>query len=184
MAGSSKAYIKGFFDNVRERIEERAEENFIQMLPMLAFLMHSYAEEALKKARKSSMTGNFINSFGIALYKDGRFVAVGTTHDEEGKNPIQVTLASGDTFRKGRKRYEGRKQYRKFTPTEGTHRFFANQEVINWLSRYPPTRSKGFSFRAVSVVDYSESVGGDKVLLRLADDIERSGGLISEFHLG
>lgn len=181
---SSKSYIKGFFDNIRERIEDKAQENLEEMLPMLAFIMHGYAEEEMKKHKARSMTGNFINSFGIALYKDGVFVAVGTTHDEEGKAPIQVTLASGDTFRKGRKRYEGRKQFHTFKAPEGTHKFFANEEVLSWLSKYPPTRKKGFSFRAVSVVDYSDSVGGTQVLLRLADDIESAGGFVSEFNLG
>ena len=176
--------IKGFFDGVSERLAERAEDNLVQMLPTLAFLMHSYAKEELKKHKKSSMTGNFINSFGIALYKDGKFVAVSTTHDEEGKSPIQVTLASGDTFRQGRKRYEGRKQFHTFEAEEGTHNIFANVEVLNWLKRYPPTKKKGFSFRAVSVVDYADVVGGDNVLLRLADDIEGAGAIVNEFHLG
>lgn len=175
--------IKGFFDNVREQVEARAEKKLTQQLPLLSFLMHEYAEEALKKNKKSSMTGNFINSFGVALYKDGRFIAISTTHQEEGKTPIQVTLASGDTFRKGRKRYGGSKQFHRFKAPEGTQRIFANQEVVSWLKRYPPTRKKGFSFRAVTVVGYADTVGGSTVLLRLADDIDKSGGIVSEFHL-
>lgn len=180
----SKTSIKGFFKNLHSEIEDRAEENLKDMLPTLSFLMHEYAEEEMKKLNKSSMTGNFINSFGIALYKDGKFLAVGTTHDEEGRDPIQVTLATGDTFRKRRRRYSGSKQMHKFVATEGTKHIFANVEVLNWLRRYPPTRKEGFAFRAVSIVDYNESVGGDKVLLRLADDIEQSGGIITQFNLG
>lgn len=176
--------IKGFFDNVEKRLAERAEDNLRQMLPNIAFIIHGYAKEALKQAKKSSMTGNFINSFGVALYKDGKFVAVGTTHDEEGKSPVRVTLASGETFERWSTRYEGRKQFHAFTAPEGTSHIFANEEVVNWLRRYPPTKKKGFSFRVVSVVDYAKSLGGENVLLRIADDIESAGGIINEFRLG
>ena len=176
--------IKGYFDNIRERVEKRAEENLIEALPILSDMVHDYAEQELKKRKKSSMTGNFINSFGIALYKNGKFVAVGTTHDIEGESPTQVTLANGDTFAKWRQRYDGRMQFHTFEAPTGTHRIFANQEVIKWLSQYPPTKSKGFSFRAVTVVDYADEVGGTEVLLRLADDIENYGGIVSQFNLG
>jgi len=162
-----------------KKVEERLTEN----LPIIADMMHEYAEEELKKLKKSSMTGNFINSFGVALYKDGKLVAIGTTHDIEGESPTQVTLASGDTFTKWRMRYTGKMQFHTFTAPEGTHRFYANEEVLRWLSRYPPSKKKGFAFRVVSVVDYSDKIGGDTVLLRVADDIENNGGVVTEFHL-
>lgn len=181
---ASHANIRGFFDNVRERIEERAQQNYVNALPFIADIMHDYAVQEMKKMKKTSMTGNFINSFGIALYKDGQFVAVGTTHDIEGEDPIQVTLASGDIFRKGRRRYDGRKQFRTFYDAEGSQKIFANQEVVKYLQRYPPTKKKGFSFKIVSVVDYSELVGGHQVLLRIADDMENYGGEIMQFNLG
>jgi len=181
---SSKSYIKGFFDNIRERVEDRAEKNLRESLPMLAFLMHEYALEEMKKNKKSSMTGNWINSFGIALYRDGRFVAVATSHDEEGQTPVHITLAAGDTFNQWEVRYDGKKQFHAFTATQGTEHFYANEEVIEWLQKYPPTRKKGFSFRAVSVVDYTDIVGGEKVLLRLADDFENMGGIVTEYNLG
>lgn len=180
----AKVNVKGFFDNVRERIADRAEENFIQALPMLADIIHDYAEEEMKKRKKSSMTGNFINSFGVALYRDGKFVAVSSTNDIEGQEPTQITLAAGDTFGRWRPRYDGRTQFRPFTAPIGTHRIFANEEVIRWLKRYPPTKGKGFSFRVVSVVDYSEVVGGVQVILRIADDIENYGGVITQLNLG
>ena len=176
--------IAGFFDTIRERIEEKAQQNLINALPFFADMMHDYAEEAMRKRKKSSMTGNFINSFGIALYKNGKFVAVGTTHDIEGQTPTQVTLAKGDTFVKWRPRYDGRTQFHSFTAPTGTHRIFANVEVINWLKSNPPTKKKGFSFRVVSVVDYADAVGGREVLLRLADDLENYGGIVSQFNLG
>lgn len=181
---ATHANIRGFFNNVRERIEEKAEQNYINALPFLSDMMHDYAVQELKKMKKASMTGNFINSFGIALYKDGQFVAIGTTHEVEGKNPIQMTLVSGDTFRKGRKRYDGRKQFHTFNDAEGDSKIFANEEVVRYLQRFPPTKKKGFSFKIVSVVDYSELVGGHQVLLRIAEDMENYGGEITQINLG
>ena len=178
------ANFKGFFDNLRERVMSKAEKNLKQALPILADMMHDYALEELKRNKKASMTGNFINSFGIALYKDGKLIAVGTTNDIEGQQPIRVTLAKGDTFEEGEIRYDGRQQFHDFSAPAGEHRIFANQEVLGWLRRYPPSRKKGFSFRAISVVDYSEDVGGRQVLLRIADDIEHYGGTITQFNLG
>ena len=175
--------VTGYFKTIRERVEKRAQENLIQALPMLADIMHDYAEQELKKRKKSSMTGNFINSFGIALYKDGKFIAVGTSHDIEGQSPTQVTLANGDTFAKWRMRYDGRMQFHPFTAATGTHRFYANEEVLKWLRSNPLTR-KGFGFRVVSVVDYTDLVGGTEVLLRIADDIEDYGGHILRYNLG
>lgn len=175
--------IKGFFHSRKNWIMDKFQGRLTENLPILADMMHDYAEEEMRKHKKSSMTGNFINSFGVALYRDGKFVAVSTTHDIEGDSPTQVTLASGDTFTKWRMRYEGRTQFHTFVATEGTHRFFANEEVLRWLSRYAPSKKEGFAFRAVSVVDYSQSVGGDNVLLRIADDIENRGGIVTEFHL-
>jgi len=182
MAGNNN--IKGFFYWADKRIKNNAEKRLIDFLPVIADKLHDYAIEEMKNQKKSSMTGNYINSFGVALYRDGKFIAVGTTHQIEGDTPTQVTLASGDTFLKWQTRYEGRMQFHTFTATEGSHRFFANEEVLKWLRRYPPSKKQGFAFRCVSVVDYSSSVGGQKVLLRIADDIENKGGVVTEFHLG
>lgn len=181
MATSS---IKGFFYAKKKQLEDKLQKRLLENLPTIAEIMHDYAEQEMARAKKSSMTGNFINSFGVALYRDGKFIAVGTSHDIEGQNPTQVTLAEGDTFTKYRMRYEGRMQFNSFTAPVGTHRFLANEEVLKWLKRYPPSKKEGFSFRAVTVVDYSESVGGDKVLLRLADTIESRGGIVTQFSLG
>lgn len=176
--------IKGFFYAKKKELEDKLQSRLLDNLPVIADMLHDYAEEEMKKAKKSSMTGNFINSFGVALYRDGKFIAVGTTHDIEGESPTQVTLATGDTYGKWRMRYDGRMQFHSFRAPQGAHRFYANIEVVNWLRRYPPSRKKGFSFRVVSVVDYSESVGGDRVLLRVADGIESRGGIVTELNLG
>jgi len=176
--------IKVFFDGIRKRIDDRAEQNFIESLPMLAGILDDYAREELKRRKKASMTGNFVNSFGIALYRDGKFVAVGTTSDVEGTGPIQVTLAKGDAFLANRSRYDGRWQFHDFVAPEGTKRIFADQEVVKYLQRYPPTRKKGFSFRVATVVDYSDSVGGREVLLRFENDMEGYGGEVIRINLG
>lgn len=183
MAGQT-ANIKAFFDNTLERVTNKAEENLKKTLPWLSGFLHDYAVEEMKKNKMRSMTGNFINSFGVALYRDGKFVAMATTNQEEGSEPIQVTLASGDTFLAGSMRYEGRKQYHTFTAPDGTRRILANEEVVRWLKHRRPTKTKGLSMCAVSVVDYSRSVGGDRVLLRLAEDVENMGGDVKTFNLG
>lgn len=180
----AKQSVKGFFYGIKKRVEKRAQERFTGYLPTIAQMLHDYALEEMKMNKKSSMTGNFINSFGVALYKDGQFIAIGTTHDIEGDTPTQVTLASGDMFMKWQMRYEGRMQFHTFKASEGTHRFYANEEVIRWLQRYPPSKKEGFSFRIVSVVDYAELVGGTQVILRIADEMENKGGVITQFNLG
>ena len=183
MPRTSKTSIKGFFENIENRLRDKAEEELESMIPTLTFMMHQYALEEMKKLNKSSMTGNYINSFGIALYRDGRLIAIGTTNDEEGQDPIQPTLIKYDVFKRGRKRYSGYWQAKYFIAPGGTKSFLANEEVVDWLNRYPPSKKKGFAFRAVTVVEYADSVGGQKVLLRLADDIENSGGVINELML-
>lgn len=179
----AKTSIKGVFENVERRAKDKVQENLENMLPMMSFLMYEYAKEEMKKLKKSSMTGNYINSFGIALYRDGKFVAVSTTNEEEGQEPIQMTLAAGDVFEAKSRRYDGKMQFHDFTASEGKRHFFANREVLSWLARFPPTKKKGFAFRVVSVVDYADAIGGSQVLLRLADDIENSGGIVSEMRL-
>ena len=60
----------------------------------------------------------------------------------------------------------------------------ADAEVVRWLSRYAPRVKKGqdsLAYRVVTVVDYAKMVGGNKVLLQIADDIEGRGGDIREF---
>lgn len=173
--------FKAVFQKVGKRIVDKAEKRMIEGLPSVAATLRDYALEVMKQMKLRSMTGNYINSFGIALYRDGKFVAVATSHDIEGQSPIQMTLAKGDVFESYQFRYEGRWQFHDFQAPEGDHRFYAHTEVLRWLKRNPPSRKKGLSYRVVTVVDYAKAVGGDVVLLQLANDVQMKGGIISEF---
>lgn len=157
----------------------------VKSLPGVMQQVRRYAYEKMEELKKSSMTGNYINSFGIAIYRNGDFIACATTNDLEGKDPIQFTLAEGDKFFAKQERYDNTEQEDTFTAPEGSMRhIFAHEEVVRWLRRYRPRVSKNkdsLAYRIVTVVDYAKMVGGDKVLLQIADDIEGRGGDIREF---
>lgn len=182
MAGRSN--ISQVFDNLRKQCYNTAQRRMTAGLFPAMEDVHRFAREKMAELKKSDMTGNYINGFGIAIYRDGEFIACATTHDIEGDSPIQVTLAKGDRFNKGRMRYDGSEQRSTFKAPEGIHRIMANEEVVAWLRSYRPRVSKkdpSLAYRIVSIVDYSKFVGGDKVLLSLADSIESRGGTIKEF---
>lgn len=180
-----RSNIKQVFDNLRKNAYNKAQIEMANGLPYVAEELHQFARNVMDELKMSDMTGNYINSFGIALYRDGEFVACATTSDIEGKDPIQMTLASGERFERGRERYDGSIQRSTFKAPEGSMRhIFANEEVVRWLRRYRPRVNKNgpsLAYRIVTVVDYAKMVGGDKVLMRIADDIEGRGGDIREF---
>lgn len=181
---ATRANIRQVFDNLRKNAYNKAQREMTKGLPYVMDEVHQFAREKMAELKKSDMTGNYINSFGIAIYRDGEFVACATTSDIEGNDPIQVTLANGDRFPEGRMRYDNSEQGRTFKADGGMRRILANEEVIRWLKRYRPKVSKGkpsLAYRVVTVVDYAKMLGGDKVLLQLADDIESRGGDIREF---
>ena len=177
--------VKQVFDNIRRNAYNKAQREMTAGLPLVMDEVHQFAREKMWELQKSDMTGNYINSFGIAIYRDGEFIACATTNDIEGSDPIQVTLASGDKFEKGRTRYDSTVQKSTFKARLGSmHRIMANEEVVRWLRAYPPRVSKkgpSLSYRIVTVVDYAKMVGGDKVLMMIADDIESRGGDIRYF---
>jgi hypothetical protein len=176
--------VKQVFDNLKKRCYNTAQRRMTAGLPAAIEDIHRFAREKMAELEKSDMTGNYINGFGIAIYRDGEFIACATSHEVEGKDPIQVTLTKGEKFMEGRTRYDGSTQEDTFTAPEGIHHIMADQEVVNWLRRYPPRVSKkgpSLSYRIVSIVDYAKFLGGDKVLLSLADSIEGRGGTIKEF---
>lgn len=180
----TKLGFKQVFENLHKRAYNKAQLEMTKSLPYVVNEIHQYARETMESLKKSDMTGNYINSFGIAIYRDGEFIACATTNDIEGNDPIQVTLANGDRFERGRIRYDGTEQKNTFKAGEDSnHRIYANQEVVRWLRAYPPTKKKtpSLSYRIVTVVDYAKMVGGDKVLMKIADDIEGRGGNIREF---
>lgn len=180
-----RSNIKQVFDNLRKNAYNKAQGEMRRGLPYVMDEVLQFARETMEELQKSDMTGNYINSFGIALYRDGEFIACATTNDILGEDPIQVTLASGDVFESGRQRYDGDIQEHKFRAPEGSmRRIMANEEVVRWLRRYRPRVDKNKSslaYRVVTVVDYAKMLGGDRVLMRLADDIEGRGGDIREF---
>lgn len=177
--------IKQFFDNVRKNAYNKAQREMTRGLPRAMEVLHTFAREKMAELKKSDMTGNYINSFGIAIYRNGEFIACATSNDIEGSNPIQMTLVTGEKFPKGRTRYDGGVQQHTFNAPDGSMRhIFANEEVVRWLRRYPPRVRKdkdSLSYRVVTVVDYAKMLGGNIVLLKLADDIESRGGDIREF---
>lgn len=180
----ARSNIKQVFDNLRKNCYNAAQRRMTEGLPAAMEVIYAYAQQKMEELDKSSMTGNYINGFGIAIYRDGEFIACATSADVGSDSPIQVTLASGDVFQKGRQRYDGSEQKHTFKASVGTHRIFANEEVVRWLRRYRPRASKGKSslaYRIVNVVDYSKLLGCDRVLLQLADSVESRGGTIKEF---
>lgn len=181
---ATRANVKQVFDNLRKRCYNTAQRRMTAGLPSAMEDIHRFAREKMAELKKSDMTGNYINGFGIAIYRNGEFIACATSHDIDGNSPIQVTLAKGDTFPAGRARYDGSIQEDSFTAGSGMRRIMADQEVVKWLRRYPPRGTRGkesLSYRIVSIVDYSKFLGGDKVLMSLADSVESRGGTIKEF---
>ena len=134
-----KAQIKQVIDNLRAKAYNKAQLEMTKGLPLVMDEVHQFAREKMAQLGLSDMTGNYINSFGIALYRDGEFIACATTNDIEGKDPIQVTLANGDRFEKGRTRYDDGTQKKTFYAPEGSmSRIMANEEVVRWLRRFRP----------------------------------------------
>ena len=184
MANYRRAGISHVFDNLRKGCYDAAERRMVASLPAAADDIHSFVREKMAELGKSDMTGNYINGWGIAVYRDGVLVACATTNDIEGASPMRMTLIKGEKFAKGKKRYDGGVQERWFTASTGKHSIWAEDEVVRWLQSNAPRVSKNkpsLAYRIVTVVEYSKLLGGDKVLLSLADRIESKNGTIKEF---
>ena len=179
-----RSNIKHVFENIRKNAYNKAQREMVKSLPSVMSEIHAFAREKMSELKKHDMTGNYINSFGIAIYRNGDFIACVTSNDIEGESPIQLTLAEGDKFLKGRQRYDGSTQEHTFKAPEGMRHILADAEVVKWLRRYAPRVKKGqdsLAYRVVTVVDYAKMVGGNQVLLQIADDIESRGGDIRAF---
>jgi len=176
MANYRRAGISHVFDNLRKRCYDAAERRMVASLPAAADDIHTFVREKMAELEKSDMTGNYINGWGIAVYRDGVLVACATTNDIEGASPMRMTLVKGEKFAKGEKRYDGEIQERWFTASTGKRSIWAEDEVVRWLQSNAP-----LAYRIVTVVEYSKLLGGDKVLLSLADRIESKNGTIKEF---
>ena len=178
--------IRHVFQNVQKKVMNTAQRRLTEQLGSIMAAAHDYVRDEQRSANFGDMTGNWINSFGVALYRDGHCVAVANMSGEEDA-PIRVTLIDGDWFRKGERRFDGSTQQKTFEidgkKLKGTpDQYFTNEEVLSWLGR-THTRQQGFSFRVVSVTVYHKDVAR-KALLRLSNEIESKGGNIWQFHLG
>ena len=176
---SKYSNVKAVFDNLRKNSYNKAQREMTAGLPYAAQLLRDYAEWAMANAHLGDMTGNTINSFGIGLYRDGKFVACATTNSVEGRDPIHVTLKEGDRFERGEMRYDNSAQKYTFVATQGERNFMANERVVNYLRRYAPTRKKGLAYRCVSFLEYNKEVG-KQTMMQFADYVESHGGDIRE----
>jgi hypothetical protein len=163
-----------------------AQRRLTAALPSIIVALHDYVRDEQQKGNFSDMTGNSVNSFGVACYRDGHCFAVANMGSQEG-GPIRTTLIEGDWFKKGEERYDNSVQQRTFEIDGEKYRgaadqVFYNEEVLAWLGR-TWTRTKGFSFRVISVTEYHKAEARS-ALLRLSDEIERRGGSIWQFNLG
>jgi hypothetical protein len=183
---SSSGDIRHFFQNVQKRVENTAQRRLTEMLPGIMSALHDYVKDEEANGNFSDMTGNWINSFGVAAYRDGRCFAIANMSGEENA-PIRTTLIEGDWFKKGERRFDKSTQKRTFEIDGNKYhgaadQVFYNEEVLAWLGRTRTTR-KGFSFRVVTVTEYHRPEAR-KALLRLSDELEQKGGIIWNFHIG
>ena len=96
---------------------------------------------------------------------------------------MRATLKKGDVFAEDFT-YNGNILLNPLPKTDwvGDKNIWADVEVLKWLNRNPP-RTKGFSYRIVSIVDYAkdlESKGKINVLSQLRDELAAMGGNISD----
>lgn len=174
---ATKMQIKHVFDNVKKRSEAKAEAKLRESLDSLLQM----AFQELSGFR--SLTGNLVNSLGVALYKDGKCLEAHGSIEITGKRPVRATLKNGDVFAEPFT-YNGNILLNPLSKTDwvGDKNIWADIEVLKWLNRYQP-KTKGFSYRIVSIVDYAkylESKGKVNVLSQLRDELAAMGGNISD----
>lgn len=164
---------------------DTAQKRLIEQLPSVMSALHDYVRDEQQKGNFGDMTGNWINSYGVALYRDGKCVAIANMSGEE-RNPIRTTLIDGDWFRSGERRYDGSTQKYTFEIDGDFYKgaagqTFYNEDVLEWLG-HTRVKGKGFSFRVVTITEYRKNEAR-QALLRLSDEIESRGGNIWQFHL-
>lgn len=193
MRGPARSKAEGVFKNVQRRMISTAQLKLIAQLPAIMEHLHTHAVNLSGGGR--SMTGNWLNSFGVVLYRDGSPVAIanmtgeGTVGGQLEDAPIRTTLINDERFKKGTRRHDDTYQRRTFTVGNKPDRmgsssnYFADDEVIRWLSHSRSNVKDGFSYRVVSVIEYNRDAAR-QVLLNISDEIESFGGNIWQFHLG
>lgn len=183
MPRSTRPQIRQVFDNIHKRSLNKAQGTLTRALPGAVQQLREFVDWCMASYDLGNMTGNTINSFGVGIYRDGQFIACATTNDIGGRDPIRVTLKEGDVFPAGSSRYDGGVQAHSFTASEGTRNYMASEEVVKYLRRYPPTRKpNSLAFRFAMYLEYNKAVG-QQAMLMMADDIEKRGGVITEYHL-
>lgn len=187
--GRSK--IEGVFKNVQKKLMNTAQRRLVAQLPIIVEKLHEYA---VNHSAGRSMTGNWIDSFGVVLYRDGSPVAwanmtgEGSAGNKVEEEPIRTTLVNDEKFKKGTKRHDSQYQRRTFEVGNRPDRmgsssnYFADDEVIRWLA-HSRSNVKGFSYRVVSVTEYNRE-SARRALLQMSDEIESYGGKIWQFNLG
>ena len=154
-------------------------------LPAAVKQLRDFTDFVMMDLGLGHMTGNTICSSGVAIYRDGEFIACATTSDIDGKGgPIHVTLKEGDVYPAGSPRYDGTTQKKPFVAEEGNRNFMANEMVVRYLRQYPPKRDKdaGLAYKFAMYLEYNQIVG-QRALLMMADEIEARGGQITEYKL-
>lgn len=176
--------ITHVFKNVQKRVQNTAQRRLTKILPGVMSALHDYVVDEQMKGKFGDMTGNWINSFGVALYRDGKCVAFANMGTEVNE-PIRVTLIEGDLFRAGEERHDGSSQIDDFEPSSSTatkEQVFYDQKVLSYLAR-TRTSKKGFSFRVVTIAEYNKEEA-KRALLRFSDELEMKGAYIWQFNIG
>ena len=182
---ASKARIQKVFQNVAKRCYDTAQVRLTEQLPAI-MEMARVSAQAHQHGDFGNMTGNWLNSFGVVLYRGGRPVAMANMAAAGVDAPIRTTLIDGDWFRRGEHRFDDTYQRTTFEvdgdKVKGAaEQVFYNEEVMEWLGR-TWTKSKGFAIRVVSVAEYHKK-SARKVLLEIGDELENRGGNIWQFKL-
>ena len=178
---TDKLQFSRVFDEVKKRAEKKAEAHLRESLDTL--LKMAYSE--LKGYRP--LTGNLNNSLGVALYKDGKCIEAHGSIEITNRRPVRPTLKEGDMFNEP-VTWNGHHLDGPIHKTDwvGDKNIWADEEVLNWLNRYPPTRKKGFSYRIVSIVDYAkylETKDNVNVLSSLVERLQAMGANVSDLNV-
>lgn len=174
--------ITQVFQNVQKKLMNAAQRRLTAQLENVMSALHDYVRD---EQNFGDMTGNWINSFGVALYRDGSLVAIANMSNEEDA-PIRTTLIDGDWFKKGQTRFDKSVQQKTFEIDGKKYKgaadqVFYNEEVLDWLSS-TWTKKDGFSIRVITVTEYHKKEARS-ALLRLGDEMENKGGYIWHFNM-
>ena len=178
MATTRISFVKTF-ENVKKRIEKKAEKKLREGL--MPLLQQAYSE--LEGYRP--LTGNLNNSLGVALYKDGKCIEAHGSIEITGKRPVRTTLKNGDIFWEP-ETWNGNHLEGPIPKMDwvGNKNIWADTEVLRWLERYAP-KTKGYSYRIVSIVDYAkylETKDGVNILSSIIEQLRSMGANVNDLN--